>query len=359
MTILRGLDLESHLARSDYAQWERWPDLMAAMEGQFTDDARPRHAMWCKAPGATSFEAAETCSLGGVFIKTALTRRVADLIGMLVRANRAEPNRVATLVIQGDAHIGKSLAVQKTMLDRTRVAWGGPNPPTEGLGEGRHRHVPWFYVEVGATTGPVSLLVEICRFGNIPADENTRPGVLMDRLRTNFRRMGTEGIFVDDAHGLVATKDGKMTNQLKYMITGLPVLFVWAGMDLSESALLDGTPGKSYRAARQIEERAVGIDAGALGIPARGDESWQWALKAMASRIHMPDGRRAEDVFTSKANCNTMYDQTGGKLGTAAKLIGLAGQLAIADAQTAARAGTHQTGIAFAEALTRASGMRL
>lgn len=349
MTVLEAkLDLDLGLSepssRSDYADWSKWPALIKAMNAQLCEDKDPRHATGCVAPGTRSMEAAEMCSLGSVVVETDLTERVADMMGMVVRANQRGANQVVTLLIEGDSHIGKSLAGQKAILKRTEDAWGGPTPPPDGLGEGRHRHMPWLYIESGATTGPVSLLVETCRSAGIPADDNTRPGVLMSRLRTNLPAMRVEGVLYDDAHTLVAAKDGKMSNQLKYMITGLPISLVFVGMNLEQSALLDRDPGKGYQAARQIEERALTIRANELALPARDDPAWSWTLRAVASRVHLLDGSEAANWFVSQRNCDSLYDVAGGRLGTATKVIRFAGQLV--------NSGMGRT---FAEALTIAS----
>ncbi|NTW38295.1 MAG: ATP-binding protein [Cellulomonadaceae bacterium] len=324
-------DAERQVSRSDYTDIARWPDLITSMDREFLDTEHATHRPRCLARGTIDVHAAQNCTLGGVVARTALTDGVADMIDVVVRANRRSPNDVLTVLIEGDSHVGKSIAVQKAILDRTKDIWGGPTPPLDGLGEGRHKSTPWFYVEAGATTGPVSLLVEICRFRGIPAEENTRPGALMHRLRTNLLAMGTEGIVIDDAHFLVSAKDGKMSNQLKHMITGLPVTFVFVGMDLGASALLDLTPGKGYQAAKQIVERAVGVNALDLGSPPRHDPRWQRMLQGVASQVHLLDGSEAADVFSHAGNCKAMHDQSGGRLGTAKKFIRLAGQFALAN----------------------------
>lgn len=327
---LSPLLVDAPVSRSDYTDIDKWPGLIDAMGKSLVDAAHPVHAARCLAHGSTDPMVARACSLRGVVTETDLTEFVSDVIDIAVALNQNSPNEVVTVILEGCSHIGKSIAGQKAILLLTKGVWGGSTPPAAGLGESRHHSIPCFYVEAGATVGPVSLLVEICRFGYIPADEKTRPGTLMRRLRENFRRMGTVVVVIDDAHCLTAAKDGKMANQLKHMITGLPVTFVFIGMDMSESALLSTQYDHGYQSSRQIEERRLRIPAEELAVYAKSDPAWPWSLQAVASQVHLVDGSEAANVFTSKTNCDAMHGVTGGKLGAATKLIRVAGQLALA-----------------------------
>lgn len=276
------------------------------------------HAGFCvlEDPEAAGRDEMLRCTRATAALHTPLGARIRHELDDLVEDNRGNATGRRALMLEGPSTAGKTTTTMLAVLRRSRAAWRDFGRHIEG-----YEQIPWVYVEVGSSYGYSDLAAAILTFCGLPVSPRDTAQSRIAYLREQLPKLGTEGIVVDDAHQLRASKSERLTDGIKNILTGLPVSFVFVGVDLTESALLKGANHAFGSSVQQIARRSTLLHCDLGGQESSRRSEWDRTLETLAMHVHLPSGEYPSDVLRDAALRDSVHSATGGLIGPTARLV--------------------------------------
>lgn len=266
-----------------------WDNVVRAIDRRQQHAGLGGHARWCvlDEPDVATTAEALRCTRALPACETSLGRRMRAEIERLVADNAGNQLDRHVLLLEGEATLGKTTATMFAVLRLYRTALQERGEILEGV----YEHIPWVYVEVGAGWGYRDLAEAIQRFCGLPFRQRDTAQERVAHLRKMLPRLGTVGVIIDDAHNLRSRPEGPIVDGLKNMITGLPVTFIFIGLDpLAKSALLNGAAQGQGSSVQQIARRSrlISAELGRTADQRRHD--WDSVVVSLVGQMHLPEG---------------------------------------------------------------------
>ena len=141
--------------------------------------------------------------------------------------------------------------------------------------------IPVIYVSVPPPCTPKLMLGEFAHFLGLPVRAHYKTGELMNTVASVIAACGTELITVDEIHNINRTykQMGDASDTLKQLAEKCQGTFVYAGVDVEASGLLDGTRG------RQISSRFDILNLHKFENTGRGKAGWADLLVAVENSL--------------------------------------------------------------------------
>jgi hypothetical protein len=281
-------------------------------------DARSKHAgadghagvCTLDDPANASTADALACTRAMPACLTPLGQQMRTRIDDLVANNTANPLERRTLILEGEATYGKTTATMFEVLRRQRRAIAERGPLL-----GPYVHMPWLYVEIGAGYGYRDIAEAIQIHAGLITRGRDTAQARIGHLRSMLPKLGVEGIVVDDAHNLRSSPEGRTVDGLKNLLTGLPVSFVFIGLDpMSKSAMLNGAARGMGSSVQQIARRSdlIRADLGASAVERRNQ--WRKVTKSLVGQFHLDDGD-ADEMLADGDLVRDLHEVTDGLFG--------------------------------------------
>lgn len=203
------------------------------------------------------------------------------------------------VIVSGEPNIGKTTTVTHIArrFERRRRDIGGLEKDT----------IPVIYVSVPPSCTPKLMLGEFAHFLGLPQGPRYNTGELMNTVANVIASCGTELIIVDEIHNLNQKyrQMAEASDTLKQLSEKCPGTFVYAGVNVKASGLLDGTRG------RQISSRFQIMHLRKFDRTSRAKKAWIDLLLAVESSLGLAD-QTPGDILRHERDLHKM---TGGVIG--------------------------------------------
>jgi hypothetical protein len=249
-------------------------DAMSGPERRGYDDAR---AVW-------------HANLGPIV--TSQIEALYDELEEIVESNRQDGDRVrSSAVLCAYPGLGKSTVAISfgVRYHRDQIEIHGPTTP-DG-----HDRVPVAYVGLTSSTTMRSLNSALCRFFDHPGWKRGNASELADRATDDVLSCGTRLIIIDDVHFLdMNRRDGReVANHFKWLAGQFPVTFLFVGVGVLESGLLDEGRTAAGAALAQTARRWTTMTLDPFEIATdEGRREWRRLLLAIERDLVLTNAHR-------------------------------------------------------------------
>lgn len=252
-----------------------------------------------------------------VILSTPTMAKISLTLRRLVILNRRHNGTARRgLLISGPPTTGKTTTLQQLgrsfhLADRARR-------------HGHDDHLPVVFLSVPPAATPKMLVSELARFLDLPIKANLNQARITDIVCATLLGLGTRLVLVDDVHLLnTYTRNGAETSdQMKHLSERIPATFVYAGVALDDSPLLNGTRGAQV-AGRFKTVRNPPLEHGS---PAQRS-AWEGLVKGMDDALRL----QAHPQGALVRHAAYLHHRTGGRIGSLSALVREAAIAAILD----------------------------
>lgn len=260
---------------------------------------------------ATNREARKQFMIRGTVVNTAQFAAIETEILRRLMLNQYKSHGKLGVIVSGEPNIGKTTTVSHIArrFERRRRDIGRA---------GGTNSVPVIYVSVPPSCSPKLMLGEFAHFLGLPIRPHYNTGELMNTVASVIAACGTELIIVDEIHNINQKykQMGEASDTLKQLSEKCPGTFIYAGVDVEASGLLDGTRGRQIRSRFQIMNLHKFENTG------KSKAAWADLLVAVEGSLGLID-QQPEAILRHASHLHTA---TGGVIGD---LIGMLHMLAM------------------------------
>ncbi|WP_328952568.1 TniB family NTP-binding protein [Kitasatospora purpeofusca] len=224
-----------------------------------------------------------------------------------------------SLILTGPAATGKTTALLEVGR-ACHLAHRRQHPPAPGNG---HSVVPVAYVLVPPGASAKTLTAGFARYLGIPTTARTTQAQLMQAVTHTYNTAGVRLVLIDEIHRLNprTTTGAEAADLLKDLTEQIGATFVYAGIDVTTTALFSGVRGA------QLAARASLVETGAL--PAR--LGTRHPFTDLVTDLEAALDLRRHRTGTLPRHAPYLHQRTAGCIGSLARLIREAALTAILD----------------------------
>lgn len=210
-----------------------------------------------------------------------------------------------SVILTGPATTGKTTALLQVgkvcHLAHTRRAAPGDDT------------VPVAYVLVPPAATAKSLAAEFARFLGVPVTARMTTAQITGAVCHTYTAAGVQLVLLDEIHRLNprTTSGAEAADWLKDVTERVGATFVYAGIDVTATALFSGVRGA------QLAGRASLIDCGVLPARHAGSEPFRDLIAAMENALDLHAHRHG----TLPRLAPYLHERTAGRIGSLARLI--------------------------------------
>ncbi|MFB8406066.1 TniB family NTP-binding protein [Streptomyces sp. NPDC055912] len=214
-----------------------------------------------------------------------------------------------SLIVTGPAAAGKTTALLHT--GRTcHLAHTRQHPPP---GPGMHAPVPVAYVLVPPAASAKALATEFARYLGIPVTGRMTQAQITDAVCHTYNQTGVRLILIDEIHRLNprTTTGAETADLLKDLTERIRATFVYAGIDVTTTALFSGVRGA------QLAGRASLVECGAFPARLGKHEPFRELITGVEAALDL----RAHQPGTLPRHAAYLHQRTAGRIGSLTRLI--------------------------------------
>jgi len=249
---------------------------------------------------AMNREARKQFMMRGPVVNTGQFSAIETEILRRLMLNQYKSHGKLGVIVSGEPNIGKTTTVSHIArrFERRRRDIGRASGGNS---------IPVIYVSVPPSCTPKLMLGEFAHFLGLPLRGHYNTGELMNTVTSVIAACGTELIIVDEIHNINQKykQMGEASDTLKQLSEKCPGTFVYAGVDVEASGLLDGTRG------RQISSRFDILNLHKFENTGRGKAGWADLLVAVESSLGLID-QHPEAILRHASH---LHAATGGVIG--------------------------------------------
>lgn len=252
-----------------------------------------------------------------VVLTTPAMERISLSVRRLMLLNRRQQGTARRgLIVSGPPTTGKTT----TLLEMGRTF----ELAEQRRHPGRTDRLPVVFLAVPPASTPKMLVSEFARFLGIPIANRMNQAQITDAVCHLLCQLGTALVLVDDVHLLdTRTRAGAETSdQMKHLGERIPATFVYAGVDVEASPLLNGPRGA------QLAGRFTLVRNTALSCSTAEQRAiWLDLVTDMENALHL----RHHTQGTLARHADYLHQRTGGVMGSLSHLIREAALTALLD----------------------------
>lgn len=251
---------------------------------------------------AMNREARKQFMIRGPVVNTAQFAAIETEILRRLMLNQYKSHGKLGVIVSGEPNIGKTTTVSHIArrFERRRRDIGRA---------GGGNSIPVIYVSVPPSCTPKLMLGEFAHFLGLPVRAHYNTGELMNTVASVIAACGTELIIVDEIHNI--NQMGEASDTLKQLSEKCPGTFVYAGVDVEASGLLDGTRG------RQISSRFDILNLHKFENTGKGKAGWADLLVAIENSLGLIDQHPGAIL----RHASHLHAATGGVIGDLAGMV--------------------------------------
>ncbi|MFC9760009.1 TniB family NTP-binding protein [Streptomyces sp. NPDC056921] len=224
-----------------------------------------------------------------------------------------------SLIVTGPAAAGKTIA----LLHVGRACHLAHTHSQSAPAGTTHAAVPVAYVLVPPGTTAKGLAAEFARYLGIPVTARMTQAQITDAVCHTYNHAGVRLVLIDEIHRLNprTTTGAETTDLLKDLTERIGATFVYAGIDVTDTALFSGVRGA------QLAARASLVECGAF--PAR--LGTREPFRELTAGVEAALDLRAHRAGTLPHHTTYLRQRTAGRIGSLARLIRQAAIMSILD----------------------------
>ncbi|WP_326720682.1 MULTISPECIES: TniB family NTP-binding protein [unclassified Streptomyces] len=249
-------------------------------------------------------------------VNTPTIQKVIATSRLLVQLNRQQISARRGIIISGASGTGKTTALSQ--LGRAHEIAVRKRHPRD------RARLPVLYVTVPPAATPKMLAMEFARFFGLDFPTRFNITDVVNAVCATAAHVHVDLVLIDELHNLnLATRTGaEASDQLKYLAERLPATFAYAGIDVEDQGLFNGTRG------RQIAGRFTVIPATPFPYaPGVDRDAWHSLVGTLESILRL----HHHQPGTLTGLSEYLYHRSGGMIGSLSQLIRGAAVLAIED----------------------------
>lgn len=254
---------------------------------------------------AMNREARKRYMVRGPVIHTAQFAAIETEIRRRLMLNQYKSHGKLGVIISGEPNIGKTTTITHIArrFERRRRA----------IGHVGSNAIPVIYVSVPPSCTPKLMLGEFAHFLGLPDRPRYNTGELMNTVASVIAACNTELIVVDEIHNLNQKyrQMAEASDTLKQLSEKCPGTFVYAGVNVEASGLLDGTRG------RQISSRFQIMHLQSFGRKGTSKKGWESLLAAIEGSL----GLLEQPAHAIHRHERELHDATGGVIGDLTSML--------------------------------------
>ncbi|MFH8411489.1 TniB family NTP-binding protein [Streptomyces sp. NPDC018019] len=224
-----------------------------------------------------------------------------------------------SLIVTGPAAAGKTTALLHT--GRTcHLAHTRQHPPSD---RSTHAPVPVAYVLVPPAASAKALATEFARYLGIPVTGRMAQAQITDAVCHTYNQAGVRLILIDEVHRLNprTTAGAETADLLKDLTERIRATFVYAGIDVTRTALFSGVRGA------QLAGQASLVECGAFPARLGQHEPFRELITGVEAALDL----RAHRTSTLPRHAAYLHQRTAGRIGSLTRLIRQAAITTISD----------------------------
>ncbi|QVG65539.1 ATP-binding protein [Curtobacterium flaccumfaciens pv. flaccumfaciens] len=230
--------------------------------------------------------------------------RAMETVALIQRRNRWRRYGRQTIVLSGPSGSGKSTALTMVAaIEAARAEQERPDRPVSVLG-----------VEAPPTATPKALLESILEQIRIQPPRRATISELVRLVVDNLNRLDITLVLVDEIGHLASRRQTSVdaARTLKSLTNQVRATFVYAGVNVDKSVLMNGADGEQL-ARRSIFEPFAPMSTGSDD----GKREWRSVIRAFERDLQLLD----HSVSTLPALADQLFDRTGGSIGTLRNIL--------------------------------------
>jgi hypothetical protein len=235
-----------------------------------------------------------------------------------LRVNEFKPSGKLGLILSGEPGLGKTTTVTQIGKLHARRREQQSHPA------GWPGNLSVVYVTVPPSCTHKTMIAEIAQFLGLPVGARTSQPALMNSVAEVMKRLRVELVIVDEIHNLNLNNhsNADASDALKQLSEKCAATFIYAGINIESSGLLDGARGQ------QIASRFELHQATPFSNRSRDKrEEWQSVLVAMEKTLCLV----RQDEAAILAHADTLFTLSGGSIGRLADILHISALQAIDD----------------------------
>ncbi|MCX5426183.1 TniB family NTP-binding protein (plasmid) [Streptomyces sp. NBC_00257] len=213
-----------------------------------------------------------------------------------------------SLIVTGPAAAGKTTALLHVGR-ACHLAHTAQHPPAATT----HVPVPVAYVLVPPGATAKALATEFARYLGIPATARMTQAQITDAVCHTYNRAGVRLVLIDEIHRLNprTTTGAETADLLKDLTERIGATFVYAGIDVTGTALFSGVRGA------QLAGRASLVECGAFPARLGTREPFRELIAGVEAALDL----RAHRAGTLARHAAYLHQRTAGRIGSLTRLI--------------------------------------
>ncbi len=244
---------------------------------------------------------------GGLTVATPDMTLANKLVGRFKVINTQRPLAANGLIVTGPPTVGKTTILTALM----KTTWSKCNKEHSGIHDDR---IPVVYIEVPSGSTGRLLMVELASFFGLTVTRADTKDMIERRVISALYAAHTELIVIDELHNLDASNrgNGESIDALKLLRDKVRADFVFAGINLEDSALLTGKRGT------QISGRFTQLTVNLfdLGDP-ESASLWGGVIDAFEKALPLAEHKRG----TLTSWVPYLHDRTNGNISSLNMLL--------------------------------------
>ncbi|MFD7532778.1 TniB family NTP-binding protein [Streptomyces sp. NPDC059849] len=238
---------------------------------------------------------------------------------LMVLGRHQQTTARPSLIVAGPAAAGKTTALLHVGR-ACHLAHTQQHPAPDGR---VHAPVPVAYVLVPPAASAKTLATEFARYLGVPVTTRMTQAQITDAVCHTYNQAGVRLVLIDEIHRLNprTTTGAQTADLLKDLTERIGATFVYAGIDVTGTALFSGVRGA------QLAGRASLVECGAFPARLGTREPFRELIVGVEAALDL----RAHRAGTLPRHAAYLHQRTAGRIGSLTRLIRQAAITAILD----------------------------
>lgn len=246
---------------------------------------------------------------GGIVLHTQAVLGAKLQLTRAFQENRARNSGHAGVMLSGESTVGKTTTAKRVMR------WVLGEYAKQVPDWRSYEQVPVMYVEVPWDSSGKALLQDMAAFFGLSVSRRDTSADLRNKVVGAIRRARTQLIVVDELQNLAASNKaglGETVDLLKGLHNDVSSTFMYCGVDLLRSSLMNGARGQ------QLKNRFSVVELSAYKW-SNPDHRRQWKrlVRGFEENLLLRDHK----VGTLDAELQYLWERTGGSIGSVGKRL--------------------------------------
>ncbi len=248
------------------------------------------------------YDTARRQFMSGGIVRTPVFNKILQSASSRLRMNEFKYTGKLGLIVSGAPALGKTTTVTQIGKLHTLRRQHQEHPA------GQPGSIPVVYITVPPACGPKAMIAEFAEFFGLPTNGRISQSTLLNTVSQVMARVRTELVIVDEIHNLNVNyrMSADASDALKQLSEKCAATFIYAGVNVESSGLLDGARGQQISSRFELHRVAPFSDRST-----KHRDEWQAVLLDLEETLCLTR-QRDGDILAHSAR---LFADTGGSIG--------------------------------------------